>query len=68
MTGFDNSILIAYGMCPPIDLMEYYQTDPEKAPATLNEMRRTATEVWGDDDFETMQRGSTAVWNWDDDT
>jgi hypothetical protein len=48
--------------------MEYYQTDPEKAPATLNEMRRTATEVWGDDDFETMQRGSTAVWNWDDDT
>lgn len=38
MTGFDNGILIAYGMCPPIDLMESYQMDPAKAPTTLNEM------------------------------
>ena len=38
MTGFDNGILIAYGMCPPIDLMESYQMDPVKAPTTLNEM------------------------------
>jgi hypothetical protein len=30
-------------------------------------MKGTATEVWGDDGFETTQRGSTAVWKQDDD-
>ena len=32
MTGFDNGILIAYGICPPVELMEYYQMDPTTAP------------------------------------
>jgi len=28
MTGFDNGILVAYGMMsPPCELMEYYQLD-----------------------------------------
>ena len=32
MTGFDTSILIAYGMCPPVQLMQYYQMDPATQP------------------------------------
>ena len=32
MTGFDNGILIAHGMCPPCTLPEYYQMDPENQP------------------------------------
>jgi hypothetical protein len=32
MTGFDNGILIAYGMCPPCKLQEYYQLAPENCP------------------------------------
>ena len=53
MTGFDNGILIAYGMCPPpVKLMEYYQMDPAKAP--IHFMRGTAAEVWGNVNFKTM--------------
>jgi hypothetical protein len=40
MTGFDNGILFVYGMCPPVELMQYYQMDPTQG---------TATKVWGDD-------------------
>ncbi len=32
MTGFNNGILIAYGMCPPCTLPEYYQMAPEHQP------------------------------------
>jgi hypothetical protein len=58
--GFDNGISIAYRMCPPIELMEYYQMDPAKAP--IHFMRGTATEVWGNGYFKTM-RSSAADWN-----
>jgi hypothetical protein len=40
--GFDNGILIAYGMCPPCKPQEYYQLDPEGAPTHF--MRGTADE------------------------
>jgi hypothetical protein len=52
MTGFDNGILIAYGMCPPCKLQEYYQLDPERTPTHF--MRGTADEVWGSDTHEIM--------------
>jgi len=57
MTGFDNGILIAYGMCPPVELMQ--STQP------THFMRGTATEVWGDDVFEVVC--TTAVDCWDSD-
>ncbi len=41
--GFDNGISIAYRMCPPVELMEYYQMDPVKAP--IHFLRGIATEV-----------------------
>ena len=48
MTGFDNGILIAYGMCPPCELMEYYQLDEmDSRIAPSGFMRGTASEVWG---------------------
>ena len=53
MTGFDNEILMVYGMCPPCELMEYYQLDPRIAPSGF--MRGTAAEVWGDDTHEVMR-------------
>jgi len=46
MKGFDNGILITkFGMCPPCELMEYYQLDPLVAPSHF--MRCTAAEVRG---------------------
>jgi hypothetical protein len=62
MTEFDTSILIAYGMCPPVQLMQYYQMDPVTQPTHF--MRGTHTKVWGDDVFEVMH--TTAV-DWDSD-
>jgi hypothetical protein len=47
MTGFDNGILIAYGMCPPCKLQEYYQLAPENCPTHF--MWGTAAKIWGDD-------------------
>ena len=32
MTSFNNRILIAYGMCPPCPLQEFYQMAPEHQP------------------------------------
>jgi hypothetical protein len=53
MMGFDNGILIAYGMCPPRKLLqEYYQMDPDQRPTHF--MRGTANEVWGNDMHEVM--------------
>jgi hypothetical protein len=52
MTGFDNGILIAYGMCPPCKLQEYYQLDPERAPTHF--LRGTADKVWERDTHKTM--------------
>ena len=61
-TGFNNSILITYGMCPPVELMQYYQMDP--MTQTTHFMRGTATEVWGDDVFKVMH---TTAADWDSD-
>ncbi len=63
MTGFNNGILIAYGMCPPVELMQYYQSYPASQPRHF--MQGTATEVWGDDIFEIMW-SSAADWDSDD--
>jgi hypothetical protein len=63
MTGFDNGILIAYGMCPPVELMQYYQMDPTTQPTHF--MGGKATKVWGDDLFKIMH-GSDADWDSDD--
>ncbi len=52
MTGFDNEILIVYGMCPPHKPQEYYQMDPNQRHTHF--MRGTANEVWGDDTHEVM--------------
>ncbi len=53
MTGFDNGIMMAYGMCPPCTAMEYYQMEPERMPTHV--MRGTTEEVWGDNIFEVMR-------------
>jgi hypothetical protein len=56
MTGFDNGVLMVYGMCPPCELMEYYQLDQlDSRIAPLGFMRGTASEVWGDDMHEVIQ-------------
>ena len=49
MTGFVNSILIVYRMCPPVELMQYYQMDPTTQLTHITQ--GTATEIWGDDIF-----------------
>jgi len=59
MTGFDNGILVAYGMCPPCEQIEFYQLDP--SVATSGFMRGTTAEVWGDDTHEVMQ-GASSSW------
>jgi len=43
MTGFDTGILIAYGMCPPVELAQYYQMDPVTQPTHF--MRGTHIKV-----------------------
>jgi hypothetical protein len=48
MTGFDNGILIAYGMSPPYKL----QIDHDQRPTHF--MRGTANEVWGNDTHKVM--------------
>jgi hypothetical protein len=63
MTGFDNGILIAYGMCPPCTLPEYYQMDPMHQPTHF--MRGTAAEIWGTDTHEVMYT-TAADWDFDD--
>ena len=60
MTGFDNGILIAYGMCPPCTLPKYYQMDPENQPTHF--MRGTVVEMWGVDTHEVMY---TTVADWE---
>ena len=62
MTGFNTGILIVYGMCPPVELAQYYQMDPVTQPTHF--MRGTHTEVWGDDVFEVMH---TTAADWDSD-
>jgi hypothetical protein len=60
MTGFDNGILVAYGMCLPCPLQEFYQMAPEHQPTHF--MRGMAAEIWGTDTHEVMY--TTAV-DWD---
>ena len=62
MTGFNTDILIAYGMCPPVELAQYYQMDPATQPTHF--MRGTHIKVWGDDVFEVMH---TTAADWDSD-
>jgi hypothetical protein len=52
MTGFENGIFMAYGMCHSCELMEYYQLDPRITPSDF--MGGTAAEVWGDVTHEVM--------------
>jgi hypothetical protein len=59
MTGFDDGILIVYGMCPPCPLQEFYQMAPEHQPTHF--MRGTAVEIWGTDTYEIM-RTTSANW------
>ena len=59
MTGFDNRILFAYGMCPPCKLQEYYQLAPENCPTHF--MWGTAAKIWGDDMHKVMYT-SAADW------
>ena len=62
MTGFDNGILIAYGMSPPVELMQYYQMDPMTQPTHF--MQGMHNKVWGDGAFELMHTTAT---DWDSD-
>ena len=62
MMGFDNGILIAYGMCPPCTLPEYYQMAPEHQPTHF--MCGTAAEIWGTDTHEVMY---TTAADWESD-
>jgi hypothetical protein len=62
MTGFDNGILIAYGMCPPCPLQEFYQMALEHQPTHF--MRGTAAEIWGTDTHEIMY---TTAADWETD-
>ncbi len=59
MTGFDNWILMAYCMCPPRKLQEYYQIDPDQRPTHF--IRGTANEVWRNDTHKVMCT-TEAVW------
>ncbi len=61
MMGFDNGILIAYGMCPPFKLQEYCQLDPERVPTHF--IRGTTDEVWGSNLHKVMY---TMADNWAD--
>ena len=63
MMGFDNGILITYGMCPPCMLPEYYQIDPMNQPTHF--MGGTASEIWGTDTHEVMYM-IAADWDFDD--
>jgi hypothetical protein len=40
-----NGIMMAYGMCPPCTLQEYYKIDP-KLEAPTHFMQGTAEEIW----------------------
>ncbi len=59
MMGFDNGILIAYGMCPPYKLQEYYQLAPKNCPTHF--MRGAADKIWVDDIHKVMYM-SAADW------
>jgi hypothetical protein len=48
MTGFDNGIIMAFGMCPPCTLQEFYDPDTE-LPHPTHFMRGTAEKNWGED-------------------
>ena len=61
--GFDKRIIVAYGMCPPITLKEFYERDPD-LPCPSHFMRVTADEIWGEDTHGVMR---TTVENWTDD-
>jgi hypothetical protein len=62
MIGFDNRILMAYGMCPPCKLqLEYYQLDLELEPKHI--MRGTTAKVGGDGIHKGMH---TMADNWTD--
>ncbi len=62
MTGFDNGIIMAFGMCPPCTLQEFYHPDTE-LPHPTHFMRGTAEENWGEDvDPYGVMRTTAADW------
>ena len=65
MTGFDDGIIVAFGMCPPCTLQEFYDPDPN-IPRSTRFMRGTAEEIWGEetDPYGVMR---TTVTDWTDD-
>ncbi len=62
MTGFDNGILIVYGMCPPCKLQEYYQLALENC--TTHFMQGTAAKIWGDDMHKVMYTSAADWTDW----
>jgi hypothetical protein len=48
MTGFNNGIMMEYGMCLPCTLQEFYIINP-KLEAPTHFMRGTVEEIWGED-------------------
>ncbi len=54
--------MMAYRMCPPCTLMEYYLIE-EDQEVPMHFMRGTAEEVWGNDAIEIMQ---TTAEDWTD--
>ncbi len=61
MSGFNNGIMMAYGMCPPVTTLAYYQMEQGEHPSHF--MRGTAEEIWGDDPHNVML---TMVEEWDE--
>jgi hypothetical protein len=65
MMGFDNSIIVAFGICPPCTLREFYELNPE-LPCPPHFMRGTAEDIWGEeaDPYGVMR---TMAADWTDD-
>jgi hypothetical protein len=47
MTGFDNGILVVYGMCPLCELMEYYHLKTHIAPSHFMQGTTAETKIEG---------------------
>jgi hypothetical protein len=65
MMGFNNGIIMAFGMCPPCTLWEFYKLDPELLCPT-HFMRGTMEDIWGEeaDPYGVMRTTAT---DWTDD-
>lgn len=65
MMGFNNSIIVAFGMCPLCTLQEFYELDPELQCPT-HFMIGMAEDIWGEvaDPYRVMR---ITVADWTDD-